>query len=96
MVAQVGYLMAGRSGGQVTLGAIYTVHEETMVCQWFGLKTTGTNFSSLASKPVATVFSGLTLKPVATVFSGLDSEPVARFVRFGPQNHADFSLSIAP
>jgi hypothetical protein len=29
MVAQIGYLMVGRSGGQVTLGVIYTVHEET-------------------------------------------------------------------
>jgi hypothetical protein len=37
------------------------------VCQWFGLKTTGTVFSGFASKPVATVFSVLASKPVATV-----------------------------
>jgi hypothetical protein len=46
----------------------------SMVCQWFGLKTTGMVFSSLASKPVATVFSGLA------------SNPVAMVSRFGPQN----------
>jgi hypothetical protein len=34
------------------------------VCQWFGLKTTGTAFSHLASKPVVTVFSGLASKPL--------------------------------
>jgi hypothetical protein len=46
------------------------------VCQWFGLKTTGTVFSGLTSKPVATIFSGFTSKPVATVFSGLASKSV--------------------
>jgi hypothetical protein len=44
------------------------------VYQWFDIKTTGTIFSSLASKPVAMIFSGLTSKSVARVF------------RFGPQN----------
>jgi hypothetical protein len=39
-----------------------------MVYQWFGIKTSRTVFSALASKSVATVFSGLTSKPVATVF----------------------------
>jgi hypothetical protein len=34
------------------------------VCEWFGLKTTRTVFSSLASKLVATVSPGLTSKPV--------------------------------
>jgi hypothetical protein len=34
------------------------------VCEWFGLKTTQTVFSSLASKLVATVSPGLTSKPV--------------------------------
>jgi hypothetical protein len=38
-----------------------------MVCQLFGLKTTETVFSDLASKLVVTVFSDLTLKPMATV-----------------------------
>jgi hypothetical protein len=47
------------------------------VCEWFGLKTTRTVFTGLASKPVATVSSGLGSKPVATVFTGLISKPVA-------------------
>jgi hypothetical protein len=50
------------------------------VCQWFGLKTTGTTFSGLVSKPVAMVFSGLTSKPVATVSPGLASKPVVGFL----------------
>jgi hypothetical protein len=35
-----------------------------MVCEWFGLKTTRTVFSSLTSKLVATVSPGLASKPV--------------------------------
>jgi hypothetical protein len=35
-----------------------------MVCEWFGLKTTQTVFTSLASKLVVTVSPGLTLKPM--------------------------------
>jgi hypothetical protein len=48
----------------------------SMVCQWFGLKTTWTVFTSLASKPVTTVSSGLASKPAATVFSSLASKLV--------------------
>jgi hypothetical protein len=44
------------------------------VCQWFYIKTTGT------------VFSGLASKPVATVSLGLASKPATRVCRFGPQN----------
>jgi hypothetical protein len=44
------------------------------VCQWFGLKTTGTVFFCLASKPVVTVSPRLASKPGAQVFL------------FGPQN----------
>jgi hypothetical protein len=47
------------------------------VCEWFDLKTTGTVFTSLASKPVAAVSSGLASKPAATVFSSLASKLVA-------------------
>jgi hypothetical protein len=47
------------------------------VCKWFGLKTNQTVFSGLASKPVVMVFSGLASKPVAMVFSGLASKPAA-------------------
>jgi hypothetical protein len=46
------------------------------VCQWFGLKMTGTVFFGLGPKPVVLVFTGLASKPVATVFSGLTSKPV--------------------
>jgi hypothetical protein len=51
-----------------------------MVCQWFGLKTTGMVFSALASKPVATVFSGLASKPVTTVSPDLASKSVVGFL----------------
>jgi hypothetical protein len=47
------------------------------VCEWFGLKTTRTVFTGLASKPMATVSSGLASKPAATVFSTLASKLVA-------------------
>jgi hypothetical protein len=47
------------------------------VCEWFGLKTTQTVFTGLASKLMATVFSGLASKPAATVFSSLASKLVA-------------------
>jgi hypothetical protein len=47
------------------------------VCEWFGLKTTRTVFTGLASKPVVTVSGGLASKLFATVFAGLASKPVA-------------------
>jgi hypothetical protein len=59
-----------------------------MVCEWFGLKTTQTVFTGLASKPLRRFslvwpenqwrrfLAGLASKPVATVSSGLDSKPV--------------------
>jgi hypothetical protein len=47
------------------------------VCEWFGLKTTQTVFTGLASKLMATVFSGLASKPAVTVFSSLASKLVA-------------------
>jgi hypothetical protein len=45
------------------------------VCEWFGLKTTRTVFTDLASKPAATVSSGLASKPATTVSTGLASKP---------------------
>jgi hypothetical protein len=51
-----------------------------MVCQWFGLKTTGVVFSSLASKLVAMVFSVLASKPVVTVSFDLASKPVVGYL----------------
>jgi hypothetical protein len=49
------------------------------VCEWFGLKTTWTIFTGLASKLVATVSGSLALKLVATVSSGMTSKPAATF-----------------
>jgi hypothetical protein len=48
-----------------------------MVCEWFGLKTTRTVFTGLASKPVVTVSGGLASKPTVTVSSGLATKPAA-------------------
>jgi hypothetical protein len=56
-----------------------------MVCQWFDLKTTGTVFSSLTSKPVGTLFSALASKLVPTVSPSLPSKPVVGFL-VEPQN----------
>jgi hypothetical protein len=47
------------------------------VYQWFDLKTTGTVFSGLASKPVVTVSPGLALKPGALGFSVWASKSTA-------------------
>jgi hypothetical protein len=47
------------------------------VCEWFGLKTTQTVFTGLASKLVAMVSGGLVSKPAAMVFADLASKPVA-------------------
>jgi hypothetical protein len=47
------------------------------VCEWFGLKTTRTVFTDLASKLVATISDGLVSKPAAMVFADLSSKPVA-------------------
>jgi hypothetical protein len=46
-----------------------------MVCEWFGLKTTQTVFTDLASNPVATVFACLASKLMVTISSGLASKP---------------------
>jgi hypothetical protein len=75
-----------------------------MVCEWFGLKTTWTVFSSLALKLVAMVSSGLVSKPATTVFSslasklmatvspGVASKPVVGFL-VEPQNHGGGGFS---
>jgi hypothetical protein len=56
-----------------------------MVYEWFGLKTTWTVSSGLASKPAATVFSSLVSKLVVTISLGLASKPVVGFL-VEPQN----------
>jgi hypothetical protein len=55
---------------------------------WFGLKTTRTVFTGLASKPAVTFFFSLTSKLVATVSSGLASKSEVGFL-VEPQNHGD-------
>jgi hypothetical protein len=49
------------------------------VCESFGLKTTRTVFTGLASKPVVTVCEWFSLKTTRTVFAGLASKPVVTF-----------------
>jgi hypothetical protein len=78
-----------------------------MVCEWFGLKTTRTVFSDLASKPVAMVFSGLASKSVGRVsrfgpqnrqlrFDDLGLKIIVTVSWFVPQNQAGFILLVAP
>jgi hypothetical protein len=50
------------------------------ICEWFGLKTTRTVFTGLASKPVVTVFSSLASKLVMTVSPGLAQKPADGFL----------------
>jgi hypothetical protein len=69
MVAQVGYSVARRSRGRVALCPVCTIHVETRSTRFlvepqnqgrrFGLKTTWTILSDLASKLVVRIFSGL-------------------------------------
>jgi hypothetical protein len=86
-----GLVLGGRTIGRLR-DAVFGVHyargdEEreylgraskprSTVCQWFGLKMTGTVFFGLAPKPVVLLFTSLASKPVATVFSSLTSKPV--------------------
>jgi hypothetical protein len=56
------------------------------VYKWFGLKTTRTVFTGLASKPVVPVSGGLTSKHAATVFSSLASKLVVMVLLVWPQN----------
>jgi hypothetical protein len=51
-----------------------------MICEWFGLKTTWTVSSGLASKPTATVFFSLASKLVATVSPSLASKLAVGFL----------------
>jgi hypothetical protein len=75
------------------------------IYQWFGLKTTGTVFSSLASKLVVTVSSDLTSKSMAQVFRFGSQNRQLRFGDLGlkitasvswfrAQNQVGFGLSI--
>jgi hypothetical protein len=50
------------------------------VCEWFGLKTTRTVFTGLASKSVVIVFFSLASKLVVMVSPGLASKSVVGFL----------------
>jgi hypothetical protein len=64
----------------------------TTVCEWFGIKTTQTVFTGLASKPMAMVSGGLASKTAATVSPGLASKPVVGFL-VEPQNQGGGGFS---
>jgi hypothetical protein len=64
----------------------------TKVCEWFGIKTTQTVFTGLASKPMAMVSGGLASKTAATVSPGLASKPVVGFL-VEPQNQGGGGFS---
>jgi hypothetical protein len=79
----------------------------SMLCEWFGLKTTRTVFFGLTSNPVVMVFSGLASKPVAQVsrfklqnqqlrFGDLGIKITATVSWFVPQNQSGFGLLVAP
>jgi hypothetical protein len=65
-----------------------------MVCEWFGLKTTQTVFSSLTSKPMARV-SWFGPQNRQLRFGNLGLKITATVSYFGPQNQASFGLSVA-
>jgi hypothetical protein len=56
-----------------------------MVCEWFGLKTTRTVFTGLASKPVVMVSGDLISKSAVTVSPSFTPKPVVGFL-VEPQN----------
>jgi hypothetical protein len=98
MVAQVGYLVAGRLRGRVAPCAVCTWHVETRSTDFLvEPQNQGRQFvSGLASKPVVMVSRGLASKPTATVFTGLASKPVATvFSSFTSKLMATVSPSLA-
>jgi hypothetical protein len=83
--AQVGYLVAGRSGGQVMQCAVCTVHMETRSVSFLvEPRNQGRRVSWFGPQKRQLRFGDLGLKITATVSW------------FGPQNQAGFGLSVAP
>jgi hypothetical protein len=80
-----GFLWFGLKTGGDGFSTVWASKPMATVCEWFGLKTTRTVFTGLASKLVVTVFSSLASKLVATVSPGLASKPVVGFL-VEPQN----------
>jgi hypothetical protein len=60
-----------------SFSSVWTLKPMAIVCEWFGLKTTRTVFTSLASKPVMMVSNGLSSKPAATISASLSSKHAA-------------------
>jgi hypothetical protein len=88
--ALVGYLVAGRSRGRVTLCAVCTMHKETRSTGFLvEPQNQGQRFvSGLASKPLGRIFNGLASKPLGW-FPSLGLKTAATVLRFEPQNHHD-------
>jgi hypothetical protein len=74
--AQVGYSVAGRSGGQMTLCAVYTVHEEMR----------SVDFLVWPQNQGQWFVNGLALKPLGLSVSDLASKPLGWFLPVWPQN----------
>jgi hypothetical protein len=76
MVTQVWYSVVGRSRGQMTLCAVYTMHKKTRSASFLvEPQNQGRRFvSGLASKPLGWFVSGLILKSLG------------RFSQVWPQN----------
>jgi hypothetical protein len=109
MVAQVGYLVAGRSRGLVALCAVCTMHMETRSMSFLvEPQNQGRRFvSGLASKPLRRFspvwphnrwlgFPGLGLKTCSFGLMIWASKSPRRFLGLGPQNQAGHGLSVAP
>jgi hypothetical protein len=82
MVTQVGYSVAGRSGGRMTLCAVCTVHKETRSVSFLvePLNQGRRFISGLASKSLGWFVNGLTSKPLGWFISGLASKQLGRFL----------------
>jgi hypothetical protein len=74
--AQVGYSVAGRSGGRVTSCVVCTVHEE--------MGSVG--FLVEPQNQGLRLINGLTLNPLGLFVSGLTSKLLGRFLPLWPQN----------
>jgi hypothetical protein len=82
MVAQVEYLVTGRSGGRVTLCVLCTMHVEmSSVGFLVEHQNQGRRFvSGLTSKPLGRFISGLASKPLGRFVSDLTLKPLRRFL----------------
>jgi hypothetical protein len=88
MVAQVGYSVAGRSRGRVTLCVVCTVDKEMRSVDFLvEPQNLGRRFvSSLPSKPLGQVVSGLTSKALGRFLPVFPQNRWWRVSQFGPQN----------